>query len=135
MMESFGLAAVDKGERLGTAFLAGVLRGRFGQKFGVLGSEKITWDLVCGATLTTLAAALSIASDGKSPWAHHLDGIGQAALDSWASVQATQLAVARSGRPKPVMLDAKKTKAQGIGADGQPYLTATEIARFAGVGR
>lgn len=130
---------IDKGERYGAALGFGFIKGYYREKqtFRGIGADAI----VGGAALLS-SLVLNISSNGNSHLADHLERIGDAGVSSYLNSIGASLGAQKSGR-STLVLDARKgqpnalpKKDEALGAIppamGGAYLTAEEVARFAG---
>lgn len=130
---SIGALAVDKAERSAAAFGFGYIKGYYRDRAMVMGQPL---DLVAGVGLTALGAVLSMASNGKSALAPHIERVGDAGLASYFNSIGAAMGAKAAGTQVQVVkgLDSHVSILGEIPpAVHGSYLTADEIARYSGI--
>lgn len=129
---------VEKGERYGSSFAFGFIKGYYREKAMIKGMPV---DLLAGAGMTLAACVLEAYSGGRSKIAPHLHAIGDAGMMSYINSVGVSMGTKQSGR-KIYLLEKGAAAPAGIKeaehilgelppAVGGPFLSADEIAKFA----
>lgn len=127
----FGFA-VDKGERIGAAFLYGAAKGYYRDSFVWKGYGLDLWT---GAAATLASAFLTAYTGGRSRLAPHLNRIGDAGVMSYFNSMGAAWGGKKAGRQVVVSQAALpgQTPVLGViqpGVDGAAFLSPEEFAQY-----